>query len=268
MTPYKLSKLILGGSLVVFGLSTFVLQSRPDPTEIAFKHSQFHEQLQNETVIVETGEGWGSGVVVQRHDKTFVWTAAHVTKGYSKVKVTQKFRFNGIKAGSQTFPAYVVARLTGVDASLLWVWAPPGKLTGAEWAEETPAVGSQILCVSNMRGGDNFDGSVTEGIISQVGVSPVLPGWPWANVDQATCATMHGSSGGPVFARYGKVIGLIVGGVDSSGVACYTPLRDIYAAARTAKVTWAIYGVRAVPPSDSALEGLVLANVGAPPVTK
>jgi hypothetical protein len=214
---------------------------RPEQQNIAFRHALLQERMQSQTVIVKTDHGEGSGVVVKRGDKTFVWTAGHVVKGVSEVKVGQVYRYHGKQAGSQTIPAHVIARLENTDAALLWVDAPPDKLTGAEWATETPGPGEKVWHCGNLLGA-NFDGSISEGVVSQVGVRPTaeLGDWPWGVVDDCTVNAMPGSSGGPVFNSAGEVVGLVVGGVP--GIPCYVPMREIFHGAIAQKIAWAVYG--------------------------
>lgn len=221
---------------------------------LAFKHSLFHETLQEQTVQVVTANGSGSGVVIKRDDKVFVWTAAHVVDGKSDVEVRQQFRFAGAKAGMQVFKGHVIARLPDTDAALIWVDAPPDKLTGAEWAD----IGTPVAHAGNIFG-QNFDNSVSEGIVSQLGVSPKdLAGWPWAVCDQSTVIMFPGCSGGPLFTMDGKITGLIVGGPPQArpGVSCFVPLRAVYEAAREAGVVWAIYGQHA--PHAKTLEQMII----------
>lgn len=253
--PHLILAAILIGCLIGLVIPS---PSGVEKHQTAFKRSLFHETLQSQTVMVLTERGEGSGVVVKRGDKTFVWTAAHVVDKFSQVEVRQQFRFNGQKAGHQSFPAYVIARLPDTDAALLWVDAPPDKLTGAEWAVEGAGPGTPVLCVGNILG-HNFDGSVSEGVVAQIGVAPedlFAQGWPWSLVDQATVVSWPGSSGGPVFNTDGQIVGLIVGGPGRAGVACYVPLRVIYAAAQEASVTWALYG--SLAPSAKLLEEAVV----------
>ncbi len=227
---------------------------------LAFKHSLFHETLQEQTVQVVTDKGSGTGVVIKRDDKVFVWTAAHVVAGRSDVEVRQQFRFGGVKAGLQVFTAHVIARLPDTDAALLWVDAPPDKLTGAEWADIGAGVGTSVVHVGNIFG-KNFEGSVSEGIVSQIGVSPKdFPEWPWPICDQSTVIMFPGCSGGPLFTLDGKITGLVVGGPPEArpGVSCYVPLRAIYEAARKAGVVWALYGQRA--PHAKTLEEMIVAS--------
>ncbi len=235
---------------------------------VAFKHSVFHEQMQAQTVLVKTSHGSGSGVVVHRGNRVFVWTAVHVVSDVSEVTIHQTFRHDGRKAGEQTFNGHVICRLgsttesgiKGVDAALIWVDAPPDRLAGATWADSTPSVGETVYHVGNLRG-DAFDNSLSQGTLAQIGVRPEVPGWPWDLVDQCDAISLPGSSGGPVFDSAGHIIGLLVGG-PGNAVSCYVPLRVIYAAAQEANIAWAVYG-RGAPP-ESILQAAKKANAVEP----
>ena len=261
---HRLVGLDLLGALLCASVLAYVCLHTPsvrreEATKLAFRRSLSAEQMQAQTVMVMTDHGEGSGVVIHRGDKTFVWTAAHVVRHVSDVVVQQRFRFNGVQAGFQSFKGRVICRLPDTDAALLWVDAPPDRLVGAEWCGASLGPGSPVFAVGNILG-HNFDDSITEGIVSQVGVSPTeLDGWPWRTVDQATVAAIPGVSGGPLFSDAGKIAGIVVGGPNRPGVACYIPLRVIYAAAQEANVTWAIYGQHA-PPDKVLKEAVVSAT--------
>lgn len=206
-----------------------------------------YERAQAQTVLVATGGGSGSGVVIERSlnglTNVFVWTAAHVVEGVTNLTVKRVLRYNGEKAGEMVFPATVIARFPKVDAALLLVKSPPEAFESATVATNAPLrVGTPIFHVGNFYG-PPFDTSVSTGIISQVGVNPGYEGWPWEIVDQCTAVIVPGSSGGPVFNEAGEVVGLVVGGPTRGldGVACFTPIREIERAAGQAWA-WALWG--------------------------
>src|ERR1044071_7357055 len=126
-----------------------------------------YERAQAQTILVETDHGFGSGVVIERQGRVFVWTAAHVVKNTAKVVCHRALRYRGQKAGEMVFPGHVLVRLPGVDAALLLLEAPPQALAGAQWGDSAPlAVGTPLFHVGNLYG-PAFDGSVTVGVVSQ-----------------------------------------------------------------------------------------------------
>jgi serine protease Do len=145
------------------------------------------------------------------------------------------------KAGVSIYQAHVIKIDTNADIALLLINAPAGAFLGAEFALETPArVGDPVFAVGNFFG-NAFDNSVSQGIISQIGIDPGN-GFPWPVADQTDCAAFPGSSGGPLFNTDGKVLGLVVGGRDSALV-WFVPVRAIVEFAERNQVTWSVVGV-------------------------
>ncbi len=206
-------------------------------------------KAQKQTVLIQTDTGSGSGVVMARENRDgktrlFVWTAAHVVSDSDNVKIRQFVRHEGRRVGSTEYSAKVIARSDSRDCALLWLDAPLDSFRAAEFDSEHPlAVGSGVMHIGNAMG-EALDGSASVGIVSQSGIKPeTIQNWPWPVVDQVTCAAFYGCSGGPVFNRDNqKVVGLLVGGIVGSGYIGYIPVREISDYARTAGVSWAVYG--------------------------
>lgn len=243
--------------LLAFCITVSLPLFKSHPATLTFKHEQSYEALQSETVTVDTDDGTGSGVVIVRGDRTFVWTAAHVVTHFSSVDVKQSFRYNGATAGEQIFPAQVICRMDN-DIALLWVHCPPGKLAGARWTSDSVGVGCSVISIGTLNG--KFDGSVSIGIVSQVGVSQGSH-MPWKCADQATTVVYPGASGGPIFFQ-GQIAGLVVGWPGLPQVSLFVPVRDIYRAARESNILWAMWG-RECPCSDKVLKDAV--KSAAPP---
>lgn len=225
-----------------------------------------YELAQAKTVLIKSDIGQGSGVVVKRSsddgDRVFVWTANHVVAKANTVLVIRHLRQDGKDAGELVFTARVIARFPDRDCALLWVACPPSSFEEAQWGDTRPlTVGTPIFHVGNFYGED-FEGSVSTGIVSQIGIHPALVGWPWKVADQCSALAVPGSSGGPVFLdSTEEVVGLIVGG-PSDQISSFVPVREIERAASEGKVLWAVRGK--LCPSDSVLESLVLSNFIAP----
>jgi S1-C subfamily serine protease len=220
-----------------------------------------YEHAQRKTVLVVAPDGsQGTGVVVKRSGKVFVWTACHVVYGNEKVSVKSVIRNGFHKVGESVFVGKVVAYDAGVDVALLWVDAPPEYFEGAEFDSLIPPpVGSAVYHVGNFLGAA-FDGSVSTGVVSQIGVNPGA-GWPWAVTDQTSASIVPGSSGGPLFnSLNNKIVGIVVGHVPPRPIYVYVPVRVIEVWAEKAGVLWAIRG-------HSAPKTLAFATFPKPQVT-
>lgn len=211
----------------------------------------------NSTLLVVTPTGSGTGIVVHRTNpagerRVFLWTAAHVSQGRD-VAARRIFRVDTQKAGFAEFPAVLLGIDATSDLALYWIISPPELTAGATFSTTTAQPGDSVFHIGNFRG-DNFDNSLTTGVVSQVGVHPdELPGWPWAVVDQTDAAGAPGCSGGGVFNSSGEVVGIMVGAA-GPGVSVFVPTRVIWGFAKTASLGWAVYG-SACPP-DSAFTSI------------
>lgn len=211
-----------------------LLQRRPD-------NQPDYSAAQRNTVLVDCDGGQGSGVVIKRGGFVYVWTAFHIISGESSIQAKQFFHFRGHKSGHVSFPATVVWTDSKNDLALLWLDAPADFFTGATFSPRgtQPKVGEPVFHVGNWLGED-FDGSVSVGIVSQVGVAHSHPAWPWKVTDQTTATITSGSSGGGVFNSSGEVVGIVVGGPHKGdfGFAHYIPVRVI---AEDKSIRWAIW---------------------------
>lgn len=211
-----------------------------------------YQVAQRQTVLVATDNAQGSGFTIIREDihgkrHVFVWTAAHVVEGVNTAQVKVVLRHNLHKAGLATFDARVVYRAR-VDAALLEVDADPSRFINTKFDFYTPEIGTAIHHIGNLFG-IAFDGSLTTGVLSQIGVMPG-EGWPWPLLDQTTALAVPGSSGGPIFnSDNGKVLGILVGGPGTPGVSCYVPVREL--AKDVNKFDWMLRGSWC--PSDEVL---------------
>jgi S1-C subfamily serine protease len=215
-----------------------------------------YTDAQNSTALLKTSAGQGSAFAVQRTNpfgkpRTFLWTANHVVEGFNEVSAVKLVRFEGRKVGECKFTATVIARDSDLDLALLSIDVPPGYFEPVRFArEEWDAVGAPVFIVGNFRG-EVFDGSITSGIVSQVGVH--VAGWPWSGpVDQMSAVVVPGASGGPVFSD-GGVIGVTVGN-NQPGVEFFVPVRAVRMFAARHRVQFAVDGYGC--PGDGALAAL------------
>lgn len=206
--------------------------------------SNRYEAAQHKTVLIVAPDGQGTGTVVQRGSRTFIWTAAHVVEGHDTVKVRTVIRHNYHRVGITEFTGRVIAVNKILDVALLHVDAPSKYFLPAEFDSLVPPpVGSAVYHVGNFLGAD-FDNSVSTGVISQHGVKPIDEnGWPWPVVDQTTSVVNPGSSGGPVFnSANNKVIGILVGTIPGRGINFYVPTRALETWADSQGLGWAVRG--------------------------
>lgn len=248
--------LTLGGFLV----ACQIFPRHPDPAlalaaSITNSAPVSFQTAQDLTVRVAYSDGGGTGFIFKRTSvdgpRVFAWTAGHVAKHGNTPNVETAFRWNNQKTGKLVFESKVLFKSDKPDCAVLWVQADPKWYPDApEWVNEKD-VGTPLFSIGCMRG--VFDGSISLGIIAQVIVNPRLEGWPWGNeVDQGTFISLPGSSGGPVFRLSdGKYVGIAVG-MESTGIAFYTPTRSVWSVAPP----WTWDGTNC--PSDYALELLAL----------
>lgn len=209
-------------------------------------HLNRYEKAQTQTVLVKSETGTGSGFVIERKSvednqpRLFIWTAAHVVDDVDEVEVHRILHYNGHRAGEMVFKARVLLRLP-TDAALLFLNAPPGVFTPVEFSDGAPPrVGTPIFHVGNFLG-LLFEGSVSHGYSSQVG----LTAGPWSAVDEADLSAAPGASGGPVYLdATGQVLGILVGGPDSATkrIVCYVPVRVFERGAKEKQFGWAVRG--------------------------
>jgi S1-C subfamily serine protease len=195
------------------------------------------EREQAQTVLVETGRGWGSAVTIKRGSMCFAWTAAHVVDDFAKVKVHRIIRFNGHKAGEYVCDAHVIKLLPKQDAALLLIDGDPAQFIDATFSRSRGKIGDKITHVGNVKG-PFLDTSFEAGILSQHGATIPDEG---CLLDQGSFAVAPGCSGGPVFNSAGDVIGLVVVYV-GPGISLYVPARVLELAAEAEKLDWALHG--------------------------
>jgi S1-C subfamily serine protease len=243
---------------IVVGIALSAHRSAPQVVFHKPSANQY-ERAQEQTVTIRNEDTVGSGVVVKRTStngvRVFVWTANHVVSETNVTRVVRVIHFGAAKHADLSFQARVIARFTNTDAALLWVDAPEEAFRGAEFSTGTPAVGSALFHVGSLLG--SFDGSVTKGTLSQVGVHPDSATWPWPVTDQSDLRMCPGSSGGPVFLdSTAEVVGLVVGGPGAGqyGIGCYIPVRVIEASG----APWAVRGTSC--PDDATLNALAKAS--------
>lgn len=212
-------------------------------------------KAQQQVTLLKDDRGTGSGFVVVRENargekRVFLWTAAHVIEQSPKQQVIRLFHFDGRKGGNATFKGRVIVYSRKHDLALLLVDCPSDFFRNSKFASRDARLGDPVTVVGNPHGED-YDGSVHFGTVSQVGIRPEE--WPWAiDLDQTTAIIVPGNSGGPVFNKHGEVVGVAVGWARMPGIGAYVPLRQIENWASRSGLLWALRGN--LCPSDEILE--------------
>lgn len=220
---------------------------------------------------VNGSESQGSGVIYTRNGRNYVWTAAHVVAGLRQVRdvidpktgssktivefrdadIVKELNENGRRVGQLEMAAEVIRYSnadTGEDLALLRIRKKDFVRTSAVFYTETsiPAIGTDLLHCGSLKGQFGAN-SMTTGIMSQIG--RVIQGQVY---DQTTCAAFPGSSGGGIFLKDGRYIGMLTRGAGET-FNLIVPIRRLQAWAKRAEVEFAIN--ESIPvPSDEELQ--------------
>jgi S1-C subfamily serine protease len=228
--------------------------------------------LQHNSVRIDVGMGYGSGVLVTRQvgdvTRTYVWTAGHVAAIlqnedgtfrnatiYQEYRVAGKFRVEG-KTEAKVI-AY--SEPDDEDLALLEVLKDnfrPIDVAATFASDDIPGVGTELVHVGSTLGLYN---SVSLGIISQTDRN--IGGKMF---DQTSCMGYPGSSGGGVYLRDGQCIGLLTRGA-GPGLNFIVPVRRMRSWAKKAKIEWALNPAIKMP---LVREPTSLESVPAKPVNK
>jgi len=226
------------------------------------------ERLQSLSVTVRAESGYsatqGSGIIVTRVVKdgnrnlaiNFVCTAGHVVEGLRKVEevidtatgtkrsvvtykvasIVKEDRYEGSHVGEWKYRAKVIHCDKEEDLAVLRILRPELVSGSAVFylAKSIPSVGTDLYHVGSPGGQEVGAHSTTPGIVAQVGRT--LDGKTY---DQTTVAALPGSSGGGVFMRDGRCIGLLTLGLRGTDNFNYiVPVRRILAWAEATRLSW------------------------------
>lgn len=230
-------------------------------------------KLQEASVTVLTSRSSGSGSLFTRTNAegnvvTFCWTAAHVVS-------SERYEYSGIMDGvprqfvafndvTVSQPIVEDDRIVGSVDSLAEVIRYSNMFTGEDLAvlrlrmtrlpgnsgsitfyrgADTPKVGTEVVHVGSLLG--PFGGnSFTPGVVS-------FNGRLLDNVvyDQTSVVAYPGSSGGGVFLRDGRFVGMLVRGA-GVGYNLIVPVRRLEKWAKKAGVLWAIDAAVPMPSAE------------------
>lgn len=142
-------------------------------------------------------QGSGSGIIFQ--DDGYVVTNQHVIDGASEISV--------ILNTGEEFPAKLIGKDTKTDLAVLKIDPGSTQLTVATLGDSTTVqVGETAIAIGNPMG-QEFSGSVTQGIISAVNRTMNIENRTY-NLLQTDAAINNGNSGGALINQYGEVIGI------------------------------------------------------------
>jgi len=228
--------------------------------------------LQEISVTVKTSRGSGSGVIFTRTNAAgelinFVWTAAHVVDGnrtersvvspdgskktvveFSDVQVVKILTDGGRAVGKLEMDCEIIKYSdadNGEDLCLMRLRKPGFVKASATFYldKDIPSLGTDLYHVGSLLG-EMGANSMTSGIVSQHGR---LLGKKV--FDQCTTVSFPGSSGGGVYLRDGRYMGMLVRGA-GEGFALVVPVRRIMEWAGKSRVDWALDHKKPLPSDD------------------
>ena len=154
------------------------------------------EEVTLGVVQIVTSSGTGSGFIID--EEGLVVTNAHVVEGFAMVDVRL--------ANGQSYPGEVLGVDASTDVALLDLWAYRDFKPVALGDSNTVSVGEEVIAMGYPLGGNDIllgSASVTSGILSAKRTSRF-----GIDLLQTDAAVNPGSSGGPLFDRDGRVIGV------------------------------------------------------------
>jgi len=167
--------------------------------EGADKFSQSVNLLKNNSVIIKTTKGHGSGVLI--NDKGYILTNAHVVGDESEFKVT---------IGKDKYQGILIRKEKVRDVALIKIENYAGRAEGVKFSRNSPNIGDELYVIGTPLSLE-LEHSITKGIVS---AKRNLSGLPFYQTD---AAINPGNSGGPVFDASGELIALTVSGVFTRG---------------------------------------------------
>lgn len=184
-------------------------------------------RLQNLSCTVHAGKSQGSGTIITRGGVNFVLTAGHVVAGnrtvdkvvkdgrviflpkFTPVTIVKEIYVDDRSVGTTTVEAEIIAYSSsdyGQDLALLKLRSTVITESAEFYTGRTAPVGTDVVHVGSLLGQEGSN-SYTVGSISQVGrtLDDKL-------YDQSSCPSFPGSSGGGIYAKDGKYVGMLVRG--------------------------------------------------------
>jgi len=264
-------------------------------SSIAYAQNQVAQHLQDVSVTIKAAGSEGSGVIISREmpvskdsketiKVNFVWTCAHVVDSlrstrtvidggkpktvieFKDAQVVKELVENGRKVGELKMDAKVILysdATDGEDLALLMIRKRGFVDKNVEFYldEKNIEIGEPLLHVGSLLGQAGAN-SMTSGIMSQVGRVLNLGSGDGTVFDQTTVTAFPGSSGGGVFLKDGKYVGMLVRGAGET-FNLIVPVRRMKEWAKARNVSWALDDSKVTPsieevsslePEDAALD--------------
>jgi hypothetical protein len=178
------------------------------------------QEVIEETVIVDTAEGNGTGLMVSvlepdGHHTTYVWTASHVVRDQTKLAIID---CHGRR--SEASIVDISDAPDDKDIALLRVWDQDFSTRSTRFhCDAPPAMGAEIFHIGHFLG-LQFPYSYSIGYF----VAPNREGF-----DQIGLTVYPGSSGGGIFLTNGECIGICARRVGDGGLDLIIPVRTMRA---------------------------------------
>ena len=167
-------------------------------------YASYADSCVNVTCQVVVQQGWqqytgtssGSGFILSANG--YIVTNYHVIDGANAIKVTLN---NG-----QEYDATLIGGEETNDVAVLKIDGISGLKPVVLGDSDTLVVGQEVSTIGNALGTLSF--SQTSGHVSGVGRSVTMSDGTIINMIQTDCVINSGNSGGPLFDRYGRVVGI------------------------------------------------------------
>jgi S1-C subfamily serine protease len=249
-------------------------------TSISYSQNKVAQHLQDISVTIKAGNSEGSGVIISRDVLTnkdskdkmkvnFVWTCAHLVDGlrstrtvidgegknktvieFKDAQIVKELVEGGRKVGELKMDAKVILysdATDGEDLALLLVRKVGFVDQNTEFFLENKNVeiGEPLLHVGSLLGQAGAN-SMTNGIMSKVGRVLNIGSGDGVVFDQTTVTAFPGSSGGGVFIKDGRYVGMLVRGSGET-FNFIVPIRRMVKWAKKRDIEWAIDATKVVP---------------------
>jgi S1-C subfamily serine protease len=207
--------------------------------------------MQASAVMLENKTGTGSGIIFNRRDangnpRTYVWTAAHVAVQHSvtnRLVAVQEILKQGRSVGVLTNQLKLVKIFSGLDVAVFEAENPFTYEAGAIFALSRPLrAGEEVHHVGSIYG-TKAHNSYSRGIVTHARRQSEL----FQAFVQTDLVLYPGCSGGPVFDRAGRVVGMAVITM-APGVSGFAAIEDWRKVVWEAGLGWLMDASLPMPP--------------------
>jgi serine protease Do len=167
-----------------------------DPSVVVIMTQEKTPVLTREGVRHTRAKGIGTGVIISADG--LILTAAHVVDTADKIKVMLK--------DERKRSAHVIASVGTADLALIQMEDAPADLTFVPLGDSSKIdIGEQVFVIGTPYG---LDHTLTVGYLSG---RRIMQNTPYGDIEflQTDAAINQGNSGGPLFSRKGKLIGIV-----------------------------------------------------------